>query len=375
MDSMKILKICSLNYGEVIRGFYRRNAHLRDLTYAEHKRELLRFAPVHLNGFSEYMRQLGYECDEVIVDLENLQKRWAQEAGFAVPNHGWQLEILLRQIENFKPDLLYLQDVGALHPAVRRRIKRFYPFIRGVIVYRGFPVVEEGFHDIDLLLTGAVNLQSAYENLGVPVRFLPHAFEASILDNVEGWPSPYLNSRTDFAFLGYAGFGGHGVHHKERFDFLLRLLDETPLRCWLAEFPAEAADKPAPFFQEHRDRCSPGLMGLELHQVLRGARVVFNKHSSAHPGQVENMRLFEATGIGTCLLTDDGHNLPALFERDREVVTYHSFEECVEKLSYLLEHERERAEIAAAGQARTLREHTWKNRARTLDGYLREVFQ
>src|SRR3989338_4809198 len=78
---------------------------------------------------------------------------------------------------------------------------------------------------------------------------------------------------------------------------------------------------------------------------------------------VGNMRMFEATGVGCCLLTDTGKNLTNLFEKDREVVTYTSIEECIEKVCFLIEHDIVRREIAIAGQKRTLRDHTVMNRA------------
>ena len=82
------------------------------------------------------------------------------------------------------------------------------------------------------------------------------------------------------------------------------------------------------------------------------------------------MRLFEATGVGTCLLTDPGNNMADIFEEDREVVTYSSTDECVEKVEYLLGHEDVRREIAAAGQARTLKDHSVLQRCRQLDEIL-----
>ena len=46
------------------------------------------------------------------------------------------------------------------------------------------------------------------------------------------------------------------------------------------------------------------------------------------------------------------------FSPDSEIVTYESADEAIEKFTYLLEHEEERAEIARMGQKRTLNDHT-----------------
>jgi spore maturation protein CgeB len=83
------------------------------------------------------------------------------------------------------------------------------------------------------------------------------------------------------------------------------------------------------------------------------------------------MRLFEATGVGTCLVTDWKENLSELFSLDSEVVTYKSVQECIEKIQWLLKNSDRRKEIASAGQRRTLQDHTYANRVNELDSLFR----
>ncbi len=97
-------------------------------------------------------------------------------------------------------------------------------------------------------------------------------------------------------------------------------------------------------------------------------------HIDIAQNSAANVRLYEATGMGTLLLTDWKSNLPELFEVGREVVAYHSVEECAEQISYYLEYEKERAAIAAAGQRRTLTEHTIDRRMQELVGILERYF-
>jgi spore maturation protein CgeB len=74
------------------------------------------------------------------------------------------------------------------------------------------------------------------------------------------------------------------------------------------------------------------------------------------------MRLYEATGVGTLLLTDKKDNLGELFEIGKEVLAYESPEEAAELISHYLNHPAEAAAIAHAGQARTLSEHSYAAR-------------
>jgi len=78
------------------------------------------------------------------------------------------------------------------------------------------------------------------------------------------------------------------------------------------------------------------------------------------------MRMFEVTGVGSCLLTDNKKNMNDLFIPGVEVVTYDNPDDCIEKAKWLLNHEEERKKIAFAGHQRTLKFHTVENRCRTI---------
>jgi hypothetical protein len=115
----------------------------------------------------------------------------------------------------------------------------------------------------------------------------------------------------------------------------------------------------------------PGVFGLDMYGMLKRSKVALNIHADSSPTHASNMRLFEITGVGTCELTDWRDNLPELFEPEREVVTYRSMGECLEKARWLLAHPEEREQIAKRGQERTLRDHTFAKRAVELDAIIR----
>jgi len=64
------------------------------------------------------------------------------------------------------------------------------------------------------------------------------------------------------------------------------------------------------------------------------SKMTFNSHIDCAEQFAGNMRLFEATGMGACLITDSKSNLPEMFEPDVEVVTYRSAERVVEKVRF-----------------------------------------
>jgi spore maturation protein CgeB len=71
------------------------------------------------------------------------------------------------------------------------------------------------------------------------------------------------------------------------------------------------------------------------------------------------------------LLTESRKNLQDLFVPGQEVVAYEEPDDLLEKIRRYVEDEASRCRIAAAGQARTSSEHTYKQRMEELVALLR----
>ena len=77
--------------------------------------------------------------------------------------------------------------------------------------------------------------------------------------------------------------------------------------------------------------------------MLAGSKIALNRHIDVAGDYANNMRLYEATGVGSLLLTDAKQNLGELFDVGREVVTYRNADELVDAIEHYLEYEDERA--------------------------------
>lgn len=75
-----------------------------------------------------------------------------------------------------------------------------------------------------------------------------------------------------------------------------------------------------------------------------------------------NMRCFEVTGSGNFLLTNRIPSLEELFVDGKEIVMYDDLDDMVAKAKYYLEHDEEREAIAAAGYARSMKDHRFSKR-------------
>jgi spore maturation protein CgeB len=115
----------------------------------------------------------------------------------------------------------------------------------------------------------------------------------------------------------------------------------------------------------------PPLFGIDMYELLQKSKIVLNYHIGIAGNYAGNMRMFEVTGMGSCLLTDNKNNINDLFSPGKEVVVYDNYEDCIAKIKWLLENEVERQEIARAGREKTLKYHTVENRC----GSIIEIIQ
>jgi spore maturation protein CgeB len=337
-----------------------------------------------------------------------LQQAWAREHGVSFNRKNWLKEIVLAQVKDFRPDVLFLQDLYLFDHAFRQQLRQHCSDRVILIGFRAAPTADYSpFKDLDLVLTVVPNFAERLRESGANVEILRHAFETSVLDVVP----PAVERDLDFTFIGSLVLRD-GFHH-ERYALLEKLLQFTSLQVWghITEPPSETrtgqvlsrltsrADRSlqrlgVPNRQRdqllsigkklsQKTRITPAqreagsfhepVYGLDNFRVLGRSKITFNNHIDCADAYAGNMRLFEATGMGACLVTDWKINLPELFQPDTEVVTYKSAEECADKVNYLLEHDEERRSIAAAGQVRTLRDHTLRQRIVELDEMIKQL--
>ena len=341
----------------------------------------------------------GHEAADVYTTVAPLQKAWANENGIPYDESTWRDDLTLARVQAFRPDVLYLNDVLAFGHLMRRRLREAAP--RALLVgWCG--ILPDNFTDpldLDLILTLMPHLADRWRACGLPAEVVPLAFEPAVLDVVK----PRDPRDLDVTFTGTIGrpLGAHA----RRFRLVVPLLEATALHVWtdpqgapsrsLKDRTLETIARWAnrsfgdlsvetrmrtpimrrgtiPFLlQRYPDRFHPPVFGTRNFEILARSRIAFNNHLDIAEQSAGNLRLFEATGMGACLLTDWKRNLKDLFEPDSEVVTYRDADECIAKVRWLLDHEAERRDIAEAGQRRTLRDHTVARHA----ARLAEVFR
>ena len=130
-----------------------------------------------------------------------------------------------------------------------------------------------------------------------------------------------------------------------------------------------------PISSIYPNRCHPPVFGSQMFDLHSSSKISLNIHTNYVAGMVGNMRMFEVTGVGGCLLTDTGGNLKDLFKPDEEVVTFSNKDECREKALYLLENDKVRETISRSGMKKTLSSHTFKIRCREIDHHIQDCLK
>ena len=128
-----------------------------------------------------------------------------------------------------------------------------------------------------------------------------------------------------------------------------------------------------PFKKIFSGRMKPLLTrGSDYYRLLAESKLVLNLHR-VEDADIGNVRCYEVTGLGSCLVTDRGAQLKEFFDVENDIVTFETPEECVEKVKYLLKHPEEIERISKNGQRKTLARHLPKHRAAAMAKKIREL--
>ncbi len=356
---MKFL-IADTYYPAFLKSVYADDPKLAMRPYASQWRTLMDQCFGTADYYSENLNKLGHEATDVIANCRPLQTQWAKEHNlplkytftyrpyhrFRVPwiQKSWLYPVLRAQIQEFQPDVIHFHDPARVDPSFLREIRPEVRLITGQIAS---PVpARADFSQFDLMLTSFPHFVARFVEQGLASRYFQLGFEPKLLSRLTEHKPGY-----SVVFVG--GLSGS---HAGRTQLLEQIAHSQPLSLW--GYGLESMGANSPLRSRHRGQA----WALDMYSILSSAKIALNHHIDVAENYANNMRLYEATGVGTLLLTDQKENLSDIFVPGQEVVAYSSPEECVELIQYYLTHEDERLAIAQAGQQRTLAEHTYQHR-------------
>ena len=299
------------------------------------------------------LSQAGYDVYEYNID----EHPDALEADGRAPyDRGWsgpvwlKWELLEKAVFTFCPDVIVCNGGGlSFRPDVATELRRR---VRLVGIALSDPDVfghtaSRIARNFDRFLTNVGYCLPRYRAIGVDAMLLPigtnHEFYRPV-------PSrPVLSC--DVLFMG--------VPHADRIE---------PVRALCNSFETHLYGEG---WEAHGLHSRGTIYGEDSLAALNSAKVsmIFNRTTTGSPNVKGG--LFDFSAAGAFVLTDYQPELVDYFEIGREIVTFTSIPEMLEKVGYFITHPEERIRIQTAARQRVLRDHTWqKSWPKILEGLI-----
>jgi spore maturation protein CgeB len=403
--SYRLVKITSY-YKDFLSYYYNNNPKIGEVMYEQQHAHLMKQRFAWSDAYAYAFNQLWYDAHELVANARPLQEQWCNENGVKA---GTDKEILVAQLKQLKPEIIWLQDSYSFNGDFIRFLKRQIPSIKLAIGNCCSPISPQYYSDFktfDFITVCAPYFKSLLEANGLPECIVvPHAFDGRILDEVKD----VKKNKYDFLFTGSLILDQN--FHKERIQLLEKLVKEKVdinllinlntssskgVTMRQVAFVASRIFKRAGFnvlnekiagfnkvskleYFPQSSKVSSALMqkikdpvfAMEMFKEIAQSRISFNIHGDIAKDFAANMRMYEVTGMGGCLLTDWKQDLNIYFNQD-EIVTYQSIDEAKDKITWLLNHPEEMEAIAQKGQQRTLYDHTFEKRAAVIDEAIKD---
>lgn len=363
------IAILDTYYAKFLAAHYAARNELKSTNYSTQLESLLKAGFGVSDFYSRHLNDLGCEAVDLIANCAPLQAAWAHENNVAVSNLALRLphrlyqlpligrflaslpgflEVAVAQIRSYKPDVLYCQDLSFFPGNVLKELKKDIRLVVGQIAC---PLPPHSFLEgFDLILTSFPHFVARLKSMGIRSEYFKIGFDTRVLELIG-----HVDKDVEASFVG-----GISRHHDKAIPLLEYLALNTPIQFF--GYGARKLPRSSPIRKRHHGE----VWGVNMYRALARSRVTLNRHINVAESYANNMRLYEATGVGSLLITDRKDNLGDLFDVGREILAYSSHQEAAEMIRFYLAHPAEAEAIARAGQARTLAEHTYRRRMEEL---------
>lgn len=298
---------------------------------------------------------------------------WFYEAGFEKNGHtvvrfdtkgrkqqGAEIAALAKEV---RPDfVLHTKDEFPVHvfEELRRtsRVIQWYPD----------PVIPEWLPPYvkacDMFFTMAEGLVDEFRKLNPGSFWLTQAFEPSFFrqTGISEADRPVFSA--DVAFVGNLG---SKPQYLSRRTALERVISTgAVLKWWGPKIPWKITNIPLVYGKLGRAYGGRFVWGEEYAKVVRLSKIFLAFDSKPELRKSMSARMYTAVGCGAFYICRHVEGIEDVLVPDKEIVTFHTDDEMIEKIRFYLRNEDARREISAAGQARVLRDHVYEVRIRQM---------
>ncbi len=342
---MKIFLLADY-YPSYLKAFYA-SRKMDGLSYTQHRSILLNDYFGSFCSYHNHFKRIGHDVELVIGNDALLQAKWLAE--HRIESAGLsKYDVVLRQIEGYKPDIFFM---GSMFDYYGRFLEKVSDITPNIFVWISCPYS----HTLDLSRVRCVISSNdifvqRFRSRGLNAELLRVAFDSEIVPLLDH------DKTIDVSFIGALSKKTHRTR-VEGLEFILNS------KITVKTFGYGLKRQIFPFKKSILGESYGGeRWGIEMYRTLGRSKISLNSHIDVAEGIAGNMRLFEATGCGTLLMTENTVNLGQLFHAGTEVIAYDSVGDLADKIRYYLQDEAEREKIAQAGQRACLERHGYDKR-------------
>ena len=282
-------------------------------------------------------------------------------------NTQWAVENVESIIKEFNPDIflcLHLLDDQTYSADHINMLKVKFPHIKYAAWIFDVTIYGEYLHEskrfIDLVKVYDYVFSIDFTNVNKLAKTGVNAFHVP-----EGYckynhgsykPAPESNfPRYDVAFIGQFG---HNDVHDDRFELLDKICKFYPKTIVYG------------IGYQMTESIAKCYMRRPTYNDVEHCRTVYNsKINICHSGWPDfccSARNYRISAAGGFMLANRGKAITKLWEEDKEIVLYSNNRECLDKIEYYINHDKERKAIALAGENRTLANYSFVDSISTM---------
>jgi hypothetical protein len=366
------------------------------------------FSRINLNFFLSK----NYSTIEIFLGNEYIFKKILNEYSINFSNFDQSLEKLIKKIN---PKIIIMRDIAIYPIESILKIKQSQNLNFKIILLNGFPIRNKNQYNLfDCVVFRNPWLIRTFKNLCKKTELIYHCFNTNIHDRVK---IIEFNKRQRIISFDGSSYSHGFYEHKKRYFYLFKLLEKnlidanifeknslyyyliyylfiltkkykkfelviiiflkniSKLNKFLFNRYYKKIDNliqnienfnsdnynlfyRGPLTKNFKNKINKPNFGDEYYTSISQSKISLNIHTESMGNTACNIRLFEITGMKSCMLTENFENLKDLFDINNEVITYSSINELIEKINFLKENLNYAENIANNGFKRLIKDHS-----------------
>ena len=238
-----------------------------------------------------------------------------------------------------------------------RRLKKVIQWYPDPVMPEWLPPYVEA---CDLFLTMSEGLVQDFRKYNPNSFWLSQAFEPSFfgINNISSEEMKKYSAEVTFV-----GNLGSKDQYLSRRIYLQRIIDEGfHLKWWGPRMPRKLSTIPLILGKLGRAYGGKFVWGEEHAKIAGLSKIYLGIDSQPHIRKSMSERIYIAVGCGAFYMCQHVEGIEEVLAPDKEIVTFRTAEEMIDKMRFYLDHDDARKLVAKAGQTRVLKDHTYKVR-------------